>query len=112
MRNRSISSWGLFFIITILAFADTVQAKSVYAIIKHTDSTIAAFDILGSKIEYQTDTNLHFGTGAVSLALDPNSATLFTAYDGPHYIGLINSRTMIAEEDTISVTTEPAVITA
>ena len=108
MRSRKRFLWGLLCLSIFFGSDGTSQAKSVYAIIKHPDSTIAAYDIQGSEIEYQADTQLHFGSGAVSLALDPNSATLFTTYDGAYYIGLINGKTMIAEQDTVSVPSELA----
>jgi len=108
MMSRKRFLLGLLCLSIFFGSASTSQAKSVYAIIKHSDSTIAAYDIQGDQIEYQTDTQLDFGSGAVSLALDPNSATLFTTYDGANYIGLINAKTMIAEDDTVSAPSELA----
>jgi len=64
MRSRKRFLCVLLCLSIFFGSAGTSQAKSVYAIIKHQDSTIAAYDIQGSEIEYQTDTQLHFGSGA------------------------------------------------
>lgn len=75
-------------VLFVLGMISTVQAakKSVYAVTNHSYSTIGAFKIVNNELEYQTETNLHFGSGAVGLAIDPDSWTIFTSYDGSNNI--------------------------
>jgi hypothetical protein len=86
------------------ASAQTSQAKSLYTIIDRY-STIRAYKISGEQIEEQIDVkNLddHDG-GAVGLALDPDSATMFVTYEGPNIIEMFNAKTMVSEENPIMV---------
>ena len=93
------SSFILFTIISAPA-----QAKSVYAIIDRS-STIRAYKISGEKIEEQIDVkNLDDHGGAVGLALDPDSATMFVTYEGSNIIEMVNAKTMVSEENPV---TEP-----
>jgi len=69
-----------------------VYGQSLYAITNHGTSTITAYDIEGTTLEYQANIQVDWGTGAVGLALDPESDTLFVTYDdinnGGHKIEL------------------------
>jgi len=73
--------------------SQTAYGRSVYAITNHESSTITAYDIDGTTLECQTDIAVPRGTGAVGLALDPESDTLFVTYDdinnGGHKIELM-----------------------
>ena len=74
------------------------HARSVYVI---TDwaSTVKAYDIQGDQIvEQATVENLEDHGGAVGLALDPDSATMFVTYEGSNIIEMVNAKTMIFEE--------------
>jgi len=107
---KQILSRRLFlFLLAILAFARPVGAKSVY-VITDRDSTVTAYRIAGDQIQYQaTAEDLpDNGLGAVGLALDPDSGTLFVTYekdDEPlDKIELINARTMIYKENRLHKT--------
>jgi len=80
------------------------QAKSVY-VITDRDSTVRAYDIQDDQIEHQTNAkNLaDNGTGAVGLALNPDSETLFVTYEGSNIIEMVNAKTMISEQNPVTV---------
>ena len=94
--------FNLFFV--VITFCQTAQAKSVY-VITDRDSTVKAYDISGVQIEYQTDAkNLdHHSDGAVGLALDPCSPTLFVTYEVSNIIEMLNAKTMISEQKPVTV---------
>ena len=76
------------------------HARSVY-VITDSASTIKAYDIQGDRIvEQVTAENLADHGGAVGLALDPGSETLFVTYEGSNIIEMVNAKTMISEEKT------------
>jgi len=80
--------------ITFISLAGTTQAKSLYVIIDRS-STIRAYKIIGEKIEKQIDVkNLDDHGGAVGLALDPDSATMFVTYENSNIIEMVNAKTM------------------
>jgi hypothetical protein len=93
-------------IIIILALlTGTTLAKSVYAIIDRY-STVAAYDIQGDQIAGPDATaqNLpHYGGGAVGLALDPDSEILFVTYEASNIIEMVNAKTMVSEQNPITV---------
>ncbi|MHC4621986.1 MAG: right-handed parallel beta-helix repeat-containing protein, partial [Planctomycetota bacterium] len=91
----------------LAGFSQRADARSVYAITNHTSSIITAYDVNGTAIDYQTDVEVHWGAGAVGLALDPDSETLFATYDGAFKIQLIDARAM-EEIKYISTTDELA----
>jgi len=95
----------IIYVLFMLGMISTVQAarKSVYAVTNHSYSTIAAFKIVNNELEYQTETNLHFGSGAVGLAIDPDSATMFVTYEGSNIIEMVNAKTMVSEENPVTV---------
>jgi len=64
-------------------FSQTAYGRSIYAITNHESSTITAYDIEGTTLEYQANIQVDWGTGPVGIALDPGSDTLFVTYDGP-----------------------------
>ena len=97
--GKKLISTALSIIIFLTAFTQIIQAKSVYVITDHGGSTITAYDINGDAIKEQMEINVGWGNGAVGLALDPDSATLFISYDNSNKIELINARTMISEEN-------------
>jgi len=81
----------------------TAYARSVYVI---TDwaSTVRAYDIQGDQIiEQATAENLADHGGAVGLALDPDSGTLFVTFEGSNIIEMVNAKTMISEENPVTV---------
>jgi len=93
MRLRKGFLGGISCLLLICGLAGTARAKSVYAITKHSQSTIQTYDIQSDQLVYQEriepDT-----TGAVGLACDTDSETLFTTYDGEDGIGIIDIRTL------------------
>ncbi len=84
----------LFLIACFLCLFQNVQAKSVYSITNHLDSTISAYKVLDDEIQKQLETNVDWGEGAVGLALDPDSETLFVSYDDSYKLEMINAKTM------------------
>jgi len=84
----------LFLIACFFCLFQNVQARSVYSITNHLDSTISAYKILDDEIQKQLETNVDWGEGAVGLALDPDSETLFVSYDGSTKLEIINAKTM------------------
>jgi len=93
----------VFFVIA--AFAKTAQSKSVYVITKHMSSTVKAYDIQDDQIEEQaTAENLaDQSSGAVALALDPDSQILFVTYESSNIIEMLNAKTMISEQNPVIV---------
>jgi hypothetical protein len=88
-------------IITIIVILSTASAhaRSLYAITKcaaDPNAILTAYDIQAEQVEDQIDTPLD--RGAIGLALDPDSETLFATYDsgfGSGYqIVLINAKTL------------------
>jgi hypothetical protein len=94
MNILKIQSIISVFIILFIVFSTIAYPSSVYVITDHRDSDISAYKITGDQINYQIqmDPPLHFGFGAVGLALDPCSSTLFTSYDDAYKIGIINAK--------------------
>jgi len=88
---------------TVSVFSGNVFGKSLYAVTKCYGSTLTAYDIVGDEIEYQIDTQID--TGAIGLALDPESETLFVTYDGPDKVVLVDAKTM-QQIDSIPVSDE------
>ena len=91
----------LIYCILLSCLCHTAHARSVYVI---TDgySTIKAYDIQGDQIvEQATVENLAVHGGAVGLALDPGSETLFVTYEGSGIIEMVNAKTMISEENPV-----------
>ena len=79
------------FVITA-AFTETAQAKSVYATINFSSRIIAAYDIQGDQIEYQTQGT--FSNEPVGLSIDPNSQIMFATSHYGNEILMINTKTM------------------
>jgi len=99
-----ISSKSIVLFILIVFSSESAHARSVYVI---TDwaSTVKAYDIQGDRIvEQATAENLQsHGDGAVGLALDPYSETLFVTYEGSNIIEMVNAKTMVSEENPVTV---------
>ena len=69
-------------IMAVCVFSGSVYGRSLYAITTcngDSNSTLTAYNIVGERIEYQTNTQID--NGAIGLALDPGSRTLFATYD-------------------------------
>ena len=77
--------------------ARVAPGKSVYVITRHSSSMLAAYYVEDEQIQFQTTAeNLpHHGTGAVGLALDPDSETLFVTYEDSGRIELVDARAMV-----------------
>jgi hypothetical protein len=92
-----------------LNWSSTAHAISVYAISRHTDSSVTAFQIEESGLlETQYIGQLpNNGSGAIDLAVSDRDRLLFSSYDGVNVIEVISTKTMerIATE-TISGGTE------
>jgi hypothetical protein len=87
---------GLACLLTIFELAKTTQAASVYSITIHGSALVQVYNVDGDQIEWQlkSDDFPLEGLGAVDLALDGDSDTLFASYDGSREIELVNSKTM------------------
>ena len=81
--------------ISITIFTVPTLARSLYVITDHTpNGTFTAYDINDEQIVNQTSINIYHGTGPTGLALDGVSRTLFSSFDGPAIIEIINARMM------------------
>jgi len=92
--GKKLIVWTLFIITSLLFCTQNVVAKSLYAITNHSNSTISSYKISGDEIQKQDDINVHWTNGAVGLALDTATQTLFVSYDGSQKLELINAKTM------------------
>jgi uncharacterized repeat protein (TIGR01451 family) len=94
-----------FLFLTFAGFFETIQAKSLYVITKHLENKLSAYYIQGDHIYYQVtiDVTKGSGSGAVGLALDNDSSTLFITYEGTNIIVMVNAKTMISEENPVTV---------
>jgi len=83
MRFRKGILGVLLCVLLISGLSERVEAKSLYAITKHSESIVQIYDIEGDRIELQRtcDDYPHEEQGAVGLTVDPNSRTLFSSYD-------------------------------
>lgn len=83
-------------ILAVLVSTNQTYAKSIYAITSHHDFEISVYEVVGNVLEYQMDDEYPASSsGAVGLALDPESSTLFVSYDGDNrYFSIINAKTM------------------
>jgi len=102
---KSITVNRVFVVLLVVGgFAATAEGRSVYAITDR-DSNVSAYDISGVTIEYRaSDTDLpHHGSGAVGLALDPESGILFVTYEDSNAIEMLNAKTMLYEENPEAV---------
>ncbi|HUT30868.1 MAG TPA: right-handed parallel beta-helix repeat-containing protein [Sedimentisphaerales bacterium] len=106
-KMRTICIQTMIWCLLFCGVSQTAYGRSVYAITEHANSTITAYGIQGTAIEYQADVQAHWGSGAVGLALDPDSETLFVTYDGAFKIQLIDAKRMDDIKD-ISTTDELA----
>ena len=85
----------MFSAIMSFVFSGNIYGRSLYAITKCRGSILTAYEIQGEQIKYQTNTQIDIG--AIGLALDPGSETLFATYDADYggcKIVLINAKTM------------------
>lgn len=71
------------------------HAKSVYAISRHSNSTVQAFHIMDSGIELEyTGQFPNNGSGAIDLAVNNSDNIIFSSYDGVNIIEAISTKTM------------------
>ena len=91
-----------------LNICSIAHAKSVYAISRHSDSTVKAFDIQDTGLELQyTGRFPNNGSGAIDLTVNDRDDIIFVSYDGVNILEAISTKTMepVATE-TISGGTE------
>jgi len=103
LLGKKLTGSVLSLIIFAIVMFNLAHARSVYVI---TDwaSTVKAYDIQGDQIvEQATVENLEDHGGAVGLALDHDSETLFVTYEGSNVIEMVNAKTMISEENPVTV---------
>ncbi|RLF33802.1 MAG: hypothetical protein DRN08_05180, partial [Thermoplasmata archaeon] len=96
-------------VLTILvAISGITAAKSLYVIanINASPTPIQAYDIQGNSLVFQSEYNVpYFGWGAVGIAIDTESETLFVTYEESNVIQLLDARTF---EDLGSTTAPDA----
>lgn len=82
--------------ILMLIISVPTFAKSIYAITNYCDCEISVYKVIEDSLEYQMDGEYPSDqSGAVGLALDPCSNTLFVSYDSvSKYFSIINAKTM------------------
>jgi hypothetical protein len=105
LLGKKLAVSVLSLIIFALVMLSIAKAKSVYVITNHSYSTVKAYDIQDDQIQYQANAeNLaDRSSGAVGLALDPDSQILFVTYEGSNIIEMVNAKTMISEENPLTV---------
>ncbi len=82
-------------IVVIATLPGTAQARSVYAITKHLEDELTAYDIQDDQIDYQATGDVTGNAnGAVGLALDPDSGVMFVTYEGDNIIEMVNAKTL------------------
>ncbi len=89
-------SFGFICLLIICGLSRIAKSTSVYCITIHIGSTVQVYGVDGDEIEWQLKPG-NFpseGAGAVDLALDGESDTLFASYDNSNKIQLVNSKTM------------------
>ena len=95
--KQIISVQSIVLFILIAFSSETTQARSVYVITDY-ESTIKAYAIQVDQIvEQATAENLADHGGAVGLALDPGSETLFVTYEGSNIIEMVNAKTIFLD---------------
>ena len=107
---KEITFTHFFLLLMVTAsFVGAVQAKSVYVITDRA-STVKAYRIQDDQIQEQaTAQDLpNNGNGAVGLALDPDSATLFVTYEGSNIIEMVNANTMVYEGNPVQAPGAPS----
>jgi hypothetical protein len=100
MRTKSKIMIVLILIILIFSINNSVEAKSVFAITKHTDNIIGAYEIIGNQIEYQTQHAAPDPPGsarAVDVEVESESGYIFVTYEFSEVIALVNAKTMTNE---------------
>ena len=85
-------------VLTVLGIAvvGSASAKSLYVIadINTAPTPILAYDIQGNVLVYQATHNVpYYGIGAVGLAIDTDSETLFVTYESSNTIQLLDAKT-------------------
>ena len=87
--------------VCIFSMASIVDAKSVFAVASHSNSTVKAYLIDGDKIDYQAtikDTE-SFGDGATGLCVWPSVERLFVTYEGSPTISWASTKTLKRDND-------------
>jgi len=108
MKNRNIALIIMLVLslITIVAMAQNTEAKSVYTIsaINGNPTPVEAYDIQadGSLIFQAEYAVPYYGWGAVGIAIDTDSKTLFITYEQSNVIQLLNAETMTDLGTTIA----------
>ena len=87
-------------VLTILT--SPALGRSVYAITKHLDDKLTAYNIRGDQIDWQATADVP--SWPVGLALDPDSGVMFVTYEHKNIIEMLNAKTMISEENPVTVT--------
>ena len=78
----------------------TLEAKSVFAITSHQFSTIKAYKIDGSTIEYQADAESDsFGAGAVGICTWPELELMFVTYESSDIIAWASTKILDRDPD-------------
>ena len=93
MESRKILV-GILCAFLVIILTSKVEAASVYAITKHSDSLVKVYNVVGDQIELQLVCDDFPGSSAVDLALSSGSDTLFASYDGSATITMYNAKTM------------------
>jgi hypothetical protein len=110
-KNRTIAVQLAIVCLLAGALSQRANGQSLYAITNHTSSIITAYDVNGTTIDYQTDIAVDRGSGAVGLALDPESEILFVTYEASNLIEMVNAKTMIYEQNGL-IPRKPRIYTA
>jgi hypothetical protein len=85
----------IFVAVVCVVSANSAQAKTVYAITDHVNSTLRAYEIYGDQLKYQADVEVtDYATGAVDVTIDSQLELLFITYEKSAKIVWADAKTM------------------
>ncbi len=100
METRKHVLVGILCAFLVIILTSKVEAKSVFAITKHSDSTIIAYDILGDQIEFMDNVESgHFENGAVGICVWESKDLMFVTYETSDKIAWASTKTLQRESD-------------
>ena len=103
MNVKRLAIFAITAMMVMTVFTGAAAAKSLYVIadISAAPTPIQAYDIQGNTLVYQATYNVPYhGWGAVGIAIDTDSETLFVTYEASNIIEKIDAKTMTSVGST------------
>jgi len=99
MESRKILV-GILCAFLVIILTSKVEAASVFAITKHSNSTIVAYGIYGDQIEFMDDVESNsFGNRAVGICVWESKDLMFVTYETSDKIAWASTKTLKREND-------------